>query len=58
MLLLDIPPILHGALRRHRVIPRDAIDARYRRPLWTGAMRLPLTHHECLTCGKRWQVDP
>lgn len=56
MLLLDIPPIMHGWRPGHRVVIRD----HPRRPsrFTSGALpRLPLTHHECLTCGKRWTLE-
>jgi hypothetical protein len=58
MLLMDIPPWWHGVRYRHRVVRRDKINHKYQRPAWTGQLRLPLTHHECLTCGKRWTADP
>jgi hypothetical protein len=59
MLLLDIPPFMHRVVRRHRVVSRDHVDHRGPRHMLgnTGAMRLPVTHHECLTCGKVWMLD-
>jgi hypothetical protein len=57
MLLMDFPPMLHRMLRRHRVIRRSRVEPRPLRIITGAIPQLPLVHHECLTCGKRWVLE-